>query len=76
MPIYLTNYKQNNFLAYDTLQCLKDFNKFTTYQNTYLQKEILKLKLEEPSATIIYADYYHAFMWLLRNAAHLGKCWY
>lgn len=71
-PIYLTGFKSNDSMAYDELNCLKELNNFSIYQNDLLQRTTQELSQENPNAVIIYADYYNAFLWVYRRAAILG----
>ncbi|KAL8140131.1 hypothetical protein V2J09_006152 [Rumex salicifolius] len=72
LPAYLQLYASNDTAAYDELKCLKHFNSFASFHNQLLQQTLAQLRLQNPSVSIYYGDYYHAFRWLLRNAASLG----
>ncbi|XP_074365677.1 GDSL esterase/lipase At5g03980-like [Apium graveolens] len=71
-PSYLKDFKSNDESAYDEHYCLKEFNDFIAFHNKYLQQTIITLQEEYPRTTIVYADYYDAFKWLLYNAWQLG----
>lgn len=43
------------------------------YHNEQLQQAIDELKAQNPNTTIIYADYYNAYLWILSKARLLGK---
>ncbi|KAK4339625.1 hypothetical protein RND71_041087 [Anisodus tanguticus] len=73
-PIFLTKFMSNNSTAYDEYHCLKGLNNFAIYYNHHLQQAIDELKKHYPNITLIYGDYYNAFLWLLQNAVTLGKC--
>lgn len=73
VPSLLTLFVNNNISAYDEYQCLKELNKVAEFQNEYVQQAINTLQEENPTTKIVYADYYNAFKWLLRNAPHLGN---
>ncbi|XP_018633519.2 GDSL esterase/lipase At5g03980-like isoform X2 [Nicotiana tomentosiformis] len=72
LPIYLTKFRTDNSTAYDNHHCLKDLNNFAVFYNHHLQQAIQELKKRYPKITLIYGDYYNAYMWLLRNAVALG----
>lgn len=72
LPIILTNFMTNNSAAYDEYHCLKDWNNFIIFFNNHLQQAIDELKKEYPNITLIYGDYYNAYLWLLQNAVTLG----
>ncbi|KAL2468588.1 GDSL esterase/lipase [Forsythia ovata] len=72
-PFYLTGFETNDSTAYDEqFHCLKDINNLSIYHNEYLQQAIDELKIQNPKTTIIYADYYNAFLWILSKAQLLG----
>lgn len=73
LPIYLTGFQTNETSAYDNFHCLKDLNNLSTYHNEQLQRAIEELKKENSNTTIIYGDYYNAYMWVLGHASSLGK---
>ncbi|XP_021898157.1 acetylajmalan esterase-like, partial [Carica papaya] len=72
LPIYLTGFQTNETSAYDNFHCLKDLNNLSTYHNEQLQRAIEELKKENSNTTIIYGDYYNAYMWVLGHASSLG----
>lgn len=69
VPAYLNRYPREPF---DSNQCLAELNKFAVRHNTILQSAIEYLRSEYPSVTIVYADYYNAFLSLLDQAQNLG----
>ncbi|KAL3381869.1 hypothetical protein AABB24_001790 [Solanum stoloniferum] len=71
-PIFLTKFMTNISTAYDEYHCLKDLNNFAIFFNRNLQQAIDELKKDYPNITLIYGDYYNAFLWLLQNAGSLG----
>ncbi|KAK1386712.1 acetylajmalan esterase-like [Heracleum sosnowskyi] len=71
-PGFLAPFISNNESSYDKDQCLKEMNKVAEFHNEYLQHAVDRLQEENPTTTIVYADYYNAFKWLLHNAPHLG----
>ncbi|PHT41335.1 hypothetical protein CQW23_20189 [Capsicum baccatum] len=71
--IFLTKFMTNNSTAYDEYHCLKDLNNIAIFYNNHLQQAIDELKKDYPNITLIYGDYYNAFLWLLQNAVNLGK---
>uniref|UniRef100_M1B0G5 Alpha-L-fucosidase 2 n=1 Tax=Solanum tuberosum TaxID=4113 RepID=M1B0G5_SOLTU len=70
-PIFLTKFMTNISTAYDEYHCLKDLNNFAIFFNRNLQQAIDELKKDYPNITLIYGDYYNAFLWLLQNAGSL-----
>lgn len=72
-PIYLTGFHTNDSAAYDQFHCLKDLNNLSLHHNELLQQAIQELKNVHPNVTIIYGDYYNAFMWILGHVRTLGK---
>ncbi|KAL2490458.1 GDSL esterase/lipase [Abeliophyllum distichum] len=73
LPIYLTRFQTDDLTAYDEIfHCLKDLNSFSIYHNERLQQVIEELKIGHPNTTIIYVDYYNAFLWVLSRARFFG----
>ncbi|CAI9768955.1 unnamed protein product [Fraxinus pennsylvanica] len=68
LPIYLTGFHTSDSTAYDEYHCLKSLNNFSKYHNEHLVQVIEELSIEHPNTTIIYGDYYSAFMWVLSQA--------
>ncbi|XP_055814934.1 acetylajmalan esterase-like [Solanum dulcamara] len=68
----LTQFMTNKTTAYDEYNCLKDLNNFAIFYNNHLQQAIDALKKKFPNTTLIYGDYYNAYLWLLQNAVRLG----
>ncbi|KAM3270650.1 acetylajmalan esterase [Capsicum chacoense] len=71
-PAFLMQFMTNNSAAYDEYHCLKDLNNLAIFYNDHLQQAIDEMKKEYPNITLIYGDYYNAYMWLLQNAVSLG----
>ncbi|KAF3629500.1 putative acetylajmalan esterase-like [Capsicum annuum] len=71
-PAFLMQFMTNNSAAYDEYHCLKDLNNLAIFYNDHLQQSIDEMKKEYPNITLIYGDYYNAYMWLLQNAVSLG----
>ncbi|KAF2317056.1 hypothetical protein GH714_011337 [Hevea brasiliensis] len=72
IPIYPTGFHSNDYSAYNEFHCLKGLNNFSMYHNEQLQQAIEELQEEHLNETIVYADYYNAYKWILRKAALLG----
>ncbi|KAL9147135.1 hypothetical protein ABFS82_13G154900 [Erythranthe guttata] len=72
LPIYKTVFQTKNLAAYGLSHCLKRFNYLTRSHNEQLQAAIAKLARERPNAVVIYADFYNAYLYLLRVARHNG----
>ncbi|KAH9774194.1 Lipase GDSL domain-containing protein [Citrus sinensis] len=62
-PIFLAAFPNSDPKAYDDKGCLRDLNE---------KGALAKLRPEFPHADIIYADYYAAFLSVLRRAESLG----
>ncbi|GER45949.1 GDSL-like Lipase/Acylhydrolase superfamily protein [Striga asiatica] len=63
----------DNQTAYDRYKCLKYLNEFAAYHNQQLQQGIQRLnEQEQPNATILYADFYKAYMFALRYSRTNG----
>ncbi|KAL6189317.1 hypothetical protein ACLB2K_040706 [Fragaria x ananassa] len=72
LPIYLSRFPTNDTAAYDQFHCLKDWNSISDCHNYHLRNTIEELKTEYPDVTIVYADYYNVFEWLLTHQEELG----
>nr|XP_009608066.2 GDSL esterase/lipase At5g03980-like [Nicotiana tomentosiformis] len=53
-------------------RCHRGLNMFSKLHNDHLWQAILELRLKYPDVHIIYADYYKAFIAVLKNHAFLG----
>ncbi|PHU23605.1 hypothetical protein BC332_08712 [Capsicum chinense] len=74
LPFFQTKFRPiDNSTAYDEYHCLKDVNNYAIFHNRCLQEAIDELKKEYPNITLIYGDYYKAYMWLLQNAKSLAE---
>ncbi|KAK9192205.1 hypothetical protein WN943_020821 [Citrus x changshan-huyou] len=71
-PIVLTAFPNSDPKAYDDKGCLRDLNEFQMSHNNNLKGALAKLRPKFPHADIIYADYYAAFLSVLRRAESLG----
>ncbi|KAL3349573.1 hypothetical protein AABB24_022608 [Solanum stoloniferum] len=72
VPIFLTQFMTDNSNAYDEYHCLKDLNNLSIFYNNHLQQAIDEMKKKHPNITLIYGDYYNAYVWLLQNAVRFG----
>lgn len=72
LPVYKTQFLTNISAAYDESRCLKQMNDFAKYHNQQLQQAIHDLKQQNPNATVVYADYYNAYRFLLEHAKSHG----
>lgn len=72
LPVYKAGYAINVSATYDENRCLKQLNDFAKYHNQQLQQAIHTLQQQNPNATIIYADYYNAYQFLLQYAKFHG----
>lgn len=68
----LTRLMTNKTTAYDEHHCLKDLNSLAAFYNHHLQQAIQEMKKKYPKITLVYGDYYNAYLWLLQNAVRLG----
>ncbi|KAJ3671819.1 hypothetical protein LUZ60_007898 [Juncus effusus] len=71
-PSYLTLFSTSDSSAYDEKKCLKDYNNFSMFHNNHLKSALDDLRKTYPDVSIIYADYYEAFMNMLDQASALG----
>ncbi|CAN6445071.1 unnamed protein product [Victoria cruziana] len=73
LPIYLTLFHSADPSDYDLeTGCLKFYNEFAMYHNSYLQETIKRLRKQYPMARIIYADYYGAAMSVFKDPKTYG----
>ncbi|EYU34358.1 hypothetical protein MIMGU_mgv1a024690mg, partial [Erythranthe guttata] len=71
LPALLTRFETKDSKSYDKFQCLNYLNNLSQYHNSELQKAIQEVKKQNPNVTILYGDYYNAYIAILRNALHL-----
>ncbi|KAG2562196.1 hypothetical protein PVAP13_8KG275200 [Panicum virgatum] len=71
-PSYLSLFSLSGTGDFDDRGCLKSYNAFAQHHNEQLQAGIDDLRKANTDVTIIYADYYGAFMHLLDHASILG----
>ncbi|XP_049351580.1 GDSL esterase/lipase At5g03980-like [Solanum verrucosum] len=71
-PVILTIFDSRPSTTYDEYGCVKEWNNFMMYYNNYLKRGIHMLKREYPNISIIYGDYYNAYLWLRQNVVALG----
>ena len=57
----------------DERGCLASYNSFAAYHNEQLQAAIADLRKTNADISIVYADYYGAFLHLLDHASVLGS---
>ncbi|WMV11955.1 hypothetical protein MTR67_005340 [Solanum verrucosum] len=72
-PVILTIFGSRPSTTYDEYGCVKEWNNFMMYYNNYLKRGIHMLKREYPNISIIYGDYYNAYLWLRQNVVALGR---
>ncbi|KAG6420745.1 hypothetical protein SASPL_117283 [Salvia splendens] len=72
LPVYKTQFLTNISAAYDESLCLKQMNDFAKYHNQQLQQAIHDLQQQNPNATVVYADYYNAYQFLLEHSKSHG----
>ncbi|KAL2242536.1 GDSL esterase/lipase At5g03980-like [Sesamum indicum] len=71
-PTFLSVARKNRSTAYDDFGCVESLNDLTSYENDELQRALDSLRMEFPNTVILYADYYNAFLSLLRQATTFG----
>ncbi|XP_003572686.2 GDSL esterase/lipase At5g03980 [Brachypodium distachyon] len=71
-PSYLSAVGEKDPAAYDGNGCLVGLNLFAQMHNVALQQGIRELRATYPGATIAYADYFSAYVRMLRAASGLG----
>ncbi|XP_062197693.1 acetylajmalan esterase-like [Phragmites australis] len=71
-PSYLSLFSMSGSADHDERGCLKSYNAFAAYHNEQLQVAVDGLRKANTDVTVVYADYYGAFMHLLDHASILG----
>ncbi|XP_055815792.1 GDSL esterase/lipase At5g03980-like [Solanum dulcamara] len=69
-PGYRTLFPEGDAIGKN--RCHRGLNMFSMFHNDHLWQAILELRVKYPDVHIIYADYYKAFMAVLKNRAFLG----
>ncbi|KAG0533766.1 hypothetical protein BDA96_04G221200 [Sorghum bicolor] len=69
---YMAAVNETELAAYDANGCLAALNLFAQMHNVLLQQGIRELRRSYPSATISYADYFYAYVRMLRDAGKTG----
>ncbi|XP_059314049.1 GDSL esterase/lipase At5g03980-like [Lycium ferocissimum] len=69
-PVFRTLFPESDSMGKN--RCHKGLNLFSKLHNDHLSQAIMELRLKYPEVHIIYADYYKAFMAVLKNHAFLG----
>ncbi|KAJ4752374.1 GDSL esterase/lipase [Rhynchospora pubera] len=72
VPVYLTLFASTNRSDYDSLGCLKVYNKIGIYHNALLSSAIKQLRLEFPHAKISFSEYYEPIIDFVRNPNKYG----
>jgi phospholipase/lecithinase/hemolysin len=72
VPSYLSAVNEKDPAAYDGSGCLIGLNLFAQMHNVMLQQGIRELRESYPSATISYADYFSAYVQMIRDASKMG----
>ncbi|KAG8089889.1 hypothetical protein GUJ93_ZPchr0011g28520 [Zizania palustris] len=67
-PSYLSLFSTAISTDYDERGCLKSYNSFAEYHNDQLMAAVDNLRKVNSDISIVYADYYSAFMHLLEKA--------
>ncbi|KAM0845358.1 hypothetical protein ACQ4PT_056429 [Festuca glaucescens] len=71
-PSYLSLFSVAGSADHDERGCLTSYNSFAAYHNEQLQAAIDNLRKANADISIVYADYYGAFLHLLDHASVLG----
>lgn len=71
-PSYLSLFSVAGSTDHDERGCLVSYNSFAAYHNEQLQAAIDGLRKANSDVSIVYADYYGAFLHLLDHASVLG----
>lgn len=56
----------------DDMGCVGTINNQSYIHNTILQTNIRNLRIKYPKAIIVYADYWNAYRYVIKNAPRLG----
>ncbi|XP_025822125.1 acetylajmalan esterase-like [Panicum hallii] len=72
VPSYMSAVDEKDPAAYDGNGCLAALNLFAQMHNVLLQQGIRELRRSYPGATIAYADYFYAYVRMLRDAGETG----
>ncbi|CAO2046316.1 unnamed protein product [Urochloa humidicola] len=72
VPSYMSAAGETDPAAYDANGCLAALNLFSQMHNVLLQQGIRELRRDYPGATIAYADYFYAYVRMLRDAGKTG----
>jgi phospholipase/lecithinase/hemolysin len=72
VPSYMSVANEKDPAPYDTNGCLAGLNLFAQMHNVLLQEQIRELRVEYPAATIAYADYFYAYVQMLKDAGKTG----
>ncbi|RCV06985.1 hypothetical protein SETIT_1G207800v2 [Setaria italica] len=72
VPSYMSAANETDPAAYDANGCLAALNLFSQMHNVLLQQGIRELRRSYPAATIAYADYFYAYVRMLRDAGKTG----
>ncbi|TVU28709.1 hypothetical protein EJB05_20239, partial [Eragrostis curvula] len=68
VPSYMSAANEKDPAAYDANGCLAGLNLFAQMHNVLLQEGIRELRASYPAAKIAYADYFYAYMQMLKDA--------
>ncbi|KAM0824073.1 hypothetical protein ACQ4PT_070446 [Festuca glaucescens] len=72
-PSYLSLFSMAGSADHDERGCLTSYNSFAAYHNEQLKVAIDNLRKANADISIVYADYYGAFLHLLDHASVLGR---
>ncbi|KAF8693707.1 hypothetical protein HU200_039124 [Digitaria exilis] len=72
VPSYMSAVNETDPALHDANGCLAPLNLFAQMHNVLLQQGIRELRRSYPSATVAYADYFYAYVRMLRDAGEAG----
>ncbi|TVU29428.1 hypothetical protein EJB05_20993, partial [Eragrostis curvula] len=72
VPSYMSAANEKDPAAYDANGCLTGLNFFAQMHNVLLQEVIRELRASYPNAKIAYADYFYAYVQMLKDAGKTG----
>jgi hypothetical protein len=67
-PGYMSAANEKDQATYDANGCLVGLNLFAQIHNVLLQEQTRELRASYPTATIAYADYFYAYVQMLKDA--------
>lgn len=72
-PFVVAIFAGNDSTIYDELGCIRRANDLVAFQNNNLKAALASLRIEFPGVSIVYADFYKAFLTIFRLAPLFGQ---